>query len=86
MSVFPLQLAFYFYWIITFHKKMNLSVAQVIWYSIEILQLPAYKILLHFHSLLASEADNASNSIRYAMRSHLEMSNKTAAYFSNWQR
>ena len=38
MSVFPLQLAFYFYWIITFHKRTNLSAFQVVWYSIEILE------------------------------------------------
>ncbi len=29
----------------------------------------------------ASESTNASNSIRYAARSHLETLNKTAAYF-----
>lgn len=85
MFGFLLQPVLYFYWIIIFRKRKNLSVFQAVWYFIEILQLPAYKILKHYHSQLASKAYNESNLIRYAVRSYLETSNKTASYFSNWQ-
>jgi len=85
MSEFLPQPALYFYWIIIFRKRKNLSVFQAVWYSIMILQLPAYKILVLYHFPHTSKADNESNSIRYAVRSHLEMSNKTASYFSNWK-
>lgn len=40
---------------LSYQRRRNLFVAQVVWYSIGILQPLAYKILVRFHSLLASE-------------------------------
>lgn len=74
--IYILKPRFVFHFLVTY-----LSKKKIIWYFIGILQLPTYKILVHFHSPLASEADNASNSIHYVARSHLETLNKTVAYF-----